>query len=290
MIKSKVAIDPSQNQGVESYVYSTKIARKTNVGEARASVRLLIHSLLIRPLNKQSLEAKRERVAAKRLKELQEQQQEPINIDDKEAETTAVTVFPKVQRTKDAKRVIAYCKAFNEFNRDIAALENKSSPDEFRRNRKELEEEMRSTKSKQSGIELNKTKDRLKQAISKEKRTVYAAEIPTEGMYLTPSVGGRVLLSSLLKGPHEVAVDTEIQTRKIELEMQLDKMAWKDKIALLKKDEIKRLSEQSKAIKQDGSAMCWSDIRDIVPASEAEVLLSLIPELAAWLADKRSKS
>eukprot|EP00956_Cyclotella_meneghiniana_P013908 scaffold20456_cov91-Cyclotella_meneghiniana.AAC.1 len=286
MIISKIAIHPAQNQGVESMVLSTKIAGRTNCGEALKSCRVFLHSWIIRPFNKKSLEKKRERVLAKRVEleklheeeehdtnhetetgvpaEQQQSQQQQLS-DSQEQSQVKTKADPKVQRTKDHERILGFCDLFDDLNTDIIQLEN-DAPDEFKLKRKELEQELSSTKSKYSATMLQKEMDIAKKANSKKKRTVYAAEQSSEGMYIPAAVGGAVTLSALLKDQHEAAVDKEIDARKIQLTQPLHKTKWKDKKDLLKIDEHKMLSARPQGLfNPDGSGKMYQQIQEIMP-------------------------
>ena len=59
LICCSVAIHASQNQRVENHVQATAQVRKTNVGEARGTARVRLHSYLIRRYNSQSISAKK---------------------------------------------------------------------------------------------------------------------------------------------------------------------------------------------------------------------------------------
>lgn len=69
IVSNKIAIHRAQNQGVESIVFSTQIAGRTNCGRALKSVRVFLNTWIIRPFNKKSLEMKREHVLAMQLED-----------------------------------------------------------------------------------------------------------------------------------------------------------------------------------------------------------------------------
>lgn len=51
IVHGVISIHASQNQGVENYVQSAAIVRQSNVKEARASARVLLHSFIIKRFN-----------------------------------------------------------------------------------------------------------------------------------------------------------------------------------------------------------------------------------------------
>eukprot|EP00956_Cyclotella_meneghiniana_P008574 scaffold11636_cov62-Cyclotella_meneghiniana.AAC.5 len=260
---------------------------KTNCGEALASARLLIHSSIFRPYNRESKLVKIERVMAER----RQKKQNDVLVDDSEEHeesqnNTDVTDGPKIQKTKDAERVTGLLGAFHEFNQEIKTLQQ-SSPQEFKENRMAIEADMQSRKSKQTHKSIQERKDEISKKLAKAGRKHYAAERPSAGMYIPASIGGGIQLGVLLKGEHESAIDKEITSRNIILTKPLKDISWTDKKMLLKKDELSRLAPLGKHFKSDGTPKEPKDIDVIEPVSDE--LRALLPAIAARLAEKREK-
>lgn len=246
MVKANMAIHAAQNQGVESYVYSTKLSRKTNCGEALASARLLIHSsIFIRPYNRESMLVKRERVVAE-LKEKQEKQCGELELEDDDTEQQA----PKIQRTKDAERVAGLLGAYHEFNQEITTLQQ-SSLQEFNDNRMAIEADMQSRKTKQTHKSIEERKEEISKKLAKAGRRHYAAERPVAGIHLPAAVGGGIQMGALLKGKHEAAIDKEIIARNINLTSPLKDMSWNKKKTILKENELSQLAPLGRHFKAD---------------------------------------
>lgn len=247
---------------------------------------MFLHTWIIRPFNKKSLENKKDRVLAKRAEDNVTNQHHSTE-QDQEQSQSLVIAGPKVQRTKDRERIVAFCDAYDQLNQDINQLE-RESPEEFKQKRKELEKDLSSTKSKQSAIELQKEMDIAKKSNSKKKRTVYAAEHSSEGMYIPAAVGGAVVVSALLKGQHESIVDIEINARKITLTQPLGSIKWKAKTDLLKIDEHMKMSARPEGLfNPDGSGKTYQQMQEIMPVSEEMKALQL--SLPKMMADKRAR-
>ena len=104
-------------------------------------------------------------------------------------------------------------------------------------------------------------------ANSKPNRTVYAAEHKPDGIYIPPAVGGHATLSNLKASiqTHLNAVYKEIVHRKISFDGLLADMKWCNKTKLLKRDELKLLSQHPGGANIRGCAMEWSDVKEIKP-------------------------
>jgi hypothetical protein len=114
---------------------------------------------------------------------------------------------------------------------------------------------------------------------------VYAAEKPTGGIHVTAAVGGRVQLSSLLKGAGDKpVVDKEIEERGIKLSKALNKYTWKEKVHLLKCDELAILCKLNKHFNSDGTPMTFDDVKAIEALSQE--MIAMIPELSDRMAEK----
>ena len=57
-----IAVHPAQNQRVENHVQLAALVRSTNVGQARATDRAMIHSYLVRRYNVASVVAKKAKI------------------------------------------------------------------------------------------------------------------------------------------------------------------------------------------------------------------------------------
>ena len=100
IVQTIIIIHPTQNQRVENHVQLAALVRKTNVGEARATARGMIHSYLIRRNNEKSLAAKKAR----------------INDEKKRA---------KAQRTKDKERIQSFANEMDQFNDGVRELQER---------------------------------------------------------------------------------------------------------------------------------------------------------------------
>ena len=192
----------------------------------------------------------------------------------------------KEPRIANALLVSVMRDAYDQLNWEINQLE-KDSPSEFKHKRKELEQELSSTKSKQSATELQKEMDMAKKANSRKKQTVYSAEHSSEGMYIPAAVGCAVTLSALLKS-HESIDDKEMHARKITPTQPLRSIKWKAKTDLLKIDEHTKLSARPEGLfNPDGSGKTYQQMQEIMLVSEEmKALQQTLPKL---MADKRAR-
>ena len=96
------------------------------------------------------------------------------------------------------------------------------------------------------------------------------------GMLITTEMGGKIVVSVLLKKKDHIAhVSAELSERGVEPPMQLRKMKWKELTDLLRKDKYTRLVELELA----------RDINHWTEVMETEPLLEEMAELFDYQAD-----
>ena len=99
-------------------------------------------------------------------------------------------------------------------------------------------------------------------------------------MYITPEMGGRIVVSVLFKGEgHKEHVDAELSERGVEPPMEISKMKWNEVLDLLKMDKYKKLVERELARDIEH----WRDVKEFEPQSER------MKELFEWQAEYKLK-
>jgi hypothetical protein len=113
----------------------------------------------------------------------------------------------------------------------------------------------------------------------------HSIDLRTGGIHVTVAVGGRVQLSSLLKGASDKPmVNKEIEERGIKLSKALNKYTWKEKVHLLKCNELAILCKLNKHFNSNGTPMTFDDVKAIELLSQE--MIAMIPELSDRMAEK----
>jgi len=265
LVHTMVLIHPAHNQGVESYIHAVGTITKTGVGPKRASARMIVHSMLVRRHNIESLTAKRERQTDKAKKDM-------------------------VQRTKDKERNVTFANTLDDFLANIKRRRGKTeeSQNEYDNKIKELIAEYNTTEGK--AIESLKKKKLMNfEKAAKTDLVTCAAMEKKDGAYVPPAIGQKIIAFFLRvkETGHKEAVHAEITARGITVDPVLfANMGWRAKIALLKKHELGELGKKSMAT-INAKPMTVGDVKNIEPFS-AE-LKALLPQQNEWDAKRRTK-
>ncbi len=114
---------------------------------------------------------------------------------------------------------------------------------------------------KASGYDLEATKQKYAAALEKP-RNVTKSELNMNGGDITAEMGGAIKWGTIVV-KYDAVMRAELEARGVELPKEYSEMSWKEKKAVLRLDEMKRVAAEGKG--RDGIKV--TKITDIVPIS-----------------------